>query len=62
MKYFIEDWGLWRRDSDNCSTQIFGFACFCCGRFTLGCKDHWFCGCCPECDAELTAEMKKPAD
>jgi hypothetical protein len=60
VKYFIEDWGLWRKEAAiGGAEQLFGLKCFLCGKFSLGCKDHWFCGCCAKCEDKISEELKE---
>lgn len=33
------------------SRQLFSLKCCSCGRFSLGCAEHWFCGYCEACKA-----------
>jgi hypothetical protein len=37
--------------------------CFTCSRWSLGCRDHWFCGLCERCRVRIEDddEMSAPA-
>ena len=51
------EWGilaLWRsvsRPDDPHLTHVMvaGLRCLSCHRLTLGCRQHWLCGCCETC-------------
>jgi hypothetical protein len=48
------DWSLSRRDLEakppvTSYIGIFAIRCCVCHRFTIGCKDHYFCGLCESC-------------
>lgn len=43
--WLIVTWG------DGDTAKDWSFACLRCGRLTLGCRDHWFCGLCEPCRA-----------
>jgi hypothetical protein len=40
---------LWRAGANE-----LGAVCLLCDRLTLGCKRHWFCGVCKDCDRTTT--------
>lgn len=41
------------------SVALFALRCAACGRFTTGCKDHWFCGVCESCRSEMEQSAKE---
>lgn len=47
------DWSLGIKRQRNQLTiidLIFSLRCAECRRFSLGCRDHWFCGMCRDCE------------
>jgi hypothetical protein len=60
MRYEFDshDWSMsrvterWPDGKPKTSKHIVAFRCASCGKPTLGCKDHWFCGLCEPCRAE----------
>jgi hypothetical protein len=42
-----------RVDAVTVHQQLFALRCATCGGWTLGCREHWFCGMCPSCKAHL---------
>lgn len=51
LQWDFGDWSLSRRDraERNMWRSMFSLRCVDCGRWTWGCKDHWFCGFCESC-------------
>lgn len=55
VRWDWRDWSLSRRERTGVNHWLgmFSLKCGQCLRWSLGCRDHWFCGCCEPCRLSL---------